>query len=162
MNSSLTKTEPGQFAVLTGEFNATNHDPRNTSNALRSEDNRIKQFAKLKLFIEKPLLFDMAVKLDVQHVTRYDKKTSSFPRIDYFFSNHINYSNRKIHRNNLSDNKLLELSNKIVEKERGYSFLQMNDTVLSVFSRIMSPNSSTVIGFSVFGRRFKIAIFGCL
>ena len=36
----------------------------------------------------------------------------------------------EIHRNNLSDHMLLELSNKIEEKERGQSFWKMNDTIL--------------------------------
>ena len=45
LNSSLTKIEPGRFVVLTGDFKAFNHDPRNTSNALRSEDDRRKRFA---------------------------------------------------------------------------------------------------------------------
>ena len=130
LNSSLTKIEPGRFVVLAGDFNAFNHDPRNTSNALRSEDGRIKRFAKLKPVIEKALLFDIAVELDVQDFTHYDKRTSSFARIDHFFTNHLNYSNKKILRDNLSDHMLLELSNKIEENERGQSFWKLNDTIL--------------------------------
>ena len=129
LSSGLTKNEPGRFVVLTGDFNVFSHDPRNTSNALRSEDDRIKRFAKLKPVIEKALLLDIAVELDVQDFTHYDKRTSSFSRIDYFFTNDLNYSIMKIHRNNLSDHMLLDLSNK-VEKERGQSFWKMNDTVL--------------------------------
>ena len=116
LNSSLTKIEPGRFVVLTADFNAFNHDPRNTSNALRSEDDRIKRSAKLKPVVGKALLFDIATELDVQDFTHYDKGTSSFSRIDYFFTNHLNYSNTKMHRNNLSDHMLLELSNKIEKK----------------------------------------------
>ena len=130
LSSSLTKIEPRRFVVLTGYFNAFNHDPRNTSNALRSEDDRIKRFAKLKPVIEKALLFDIAVELDVQDFTHYDKRTSSFSRIDYFFTNYLNYSDMKIHRNNLSDHMLLELNNETEEKERGQSFWKMNDTIL--------------------------------
>ena len=80
--SSLTKIGPGRFVVLTGYFNAFNHDPGNTSNALRSQDYRIKRFAKLKPVIEKALLFDIAVELDVRDFTHNDKRTSSFSRID--------------------------------------------------------------------------------
>ena len=58
----------------------------------------------------------MAVELDVQDFTHYDKRTSSFSRIAYFFTNDLNYSNMKIHRNNLSDHVLLELINKTEKK----------------------------------------------
>ena len=59
------------------------NNPRNTSNAPGSEDDRIKRFAKLKPVIKKALLFDIAVELDVQDFTHYDKRTS-FLHIDFF------------------------------------------------------------------------------
>ena len=51
---------------------------------LRCEDDRVKQFVKLQTFTGKALLFDTAIELDMLDFTHYEKRTSSFSRIDYF------------------------------------------------------------------------------
>ena len=130
LSSNLSKLNTERSIVLAGDFNAFSHDSRNTSTALRSVDDRVKRFVKLQTVTEHALLFDAAVELDVLDFTHYDKRTSSFSRIDYFFTNQTQYSEMKVHRSNFSDHMLLELSNKSEEKERGQSFWKMNDAIL--------------------------------
>ena len=130
MSLSLSKLNTERSIVLTADFNAFSHDQRNTSSALRTEDDRVMRIKKLQTVTEKALLFDTSIELDVLDFTLCDKRTWYFSRIDYFFVNQTHFTEMKGHRINFSDLLLLELSNKSEENERGQSFWKMNDAVL--------------------------------
>ena len=85
MSLSLSKLNTERSIVLTADFNAFSHDQRTTSSTLRTEDDRVKRIVKLETVTMKACFFDTAIELDVLDFTHYDKRTSSFSRIDYFF-----------------------------------------------------------------------------
>ena len=138
MSKCLSKLDTEQSIVLTGESNAFSHDPRNTSSALRGKDGRVKRFAELQAVTEN---FFTAIELDVLDFPHYDKRISSFSRID-FFTNQNHFTKLKLHPSNFSDHKL-ELSNKIEGTDWSQSFCKLSDAVFCKTKSTSNKNRST-------------------
>ncbi len=108
MNSITSILQPflDSTLFLIGDFNAFPFHQTYTTSTLRPGDPRITAYTALSTVLEKFHLTDTATTPDYTH---FDRRSQSFAKLDYIFSNSNEEFNSQVHITSLSDHMLLQL-----------------------------------------------------